>query len=101
MRWGGTYVYFCEAGLAFATTALYERDALRGCMMAGPMLLGQRREDALSEVCHAVELAGSLPLYTAARLSGYCRVAECLRSRRLSALSKGATKYKRKQCQRA
>lgn len=86
LRWGGTYVYFCEAGLAFATTALYERDALRGCMMAGPMLLGQRREDALSEVCHAVELAGSLPLYTAARLSGYCRVADacaadvCLRS---------------------
>ncbi len=88
LRWGGTYVYFCEAGLAFATTALYERDALRGCLMAGPMLLGQRREDALSEVCHAAELAASLPLYTAARLSGYCRVADacaadiCLRAPR-------------------
>lgn len=80
LRWHGTYVYFCAVGLAFATTALHERDALRGCMMAGPMLLGQRREDALSEVRHAAELAASLPLYTAARLSGYCRVADACAS---------------------
>ncbi len=67
-RWGGRYVYYCPAGLVFASSPLLgENGVPAGGVTAGPFIMGDLEDTLAALDAPRRELAGRLPVLPAAR----------------------------------
>lgn len=65
-RWDGKYIYYCPRGLVFIATAPGRPDeALKYCLITGPIILSNDNEDAFEDVLEDVPLSGVPRLTTA------------------------------------